>query len=360
MSAPTAAGTRAILHADIDAFFASVEQRDDAALAGKPVLVGGRPEERGVVAAASYEARRFGARSAMPMRTAVRLCPQAVIVPPRFEAYAAVSAEIMAIFRARTPLVEPLSLDEAYLDLSEDPSVWLAPAAYGAALKREVHTATGLTASVGLATTKSAAKIASDLQKPDGLVVVPPGEEAAFLAPLPVGRLWGVGPRTEEQLARLGVTTIGALAVLDVRLLSTRAGRWAEELASLARGVDPRPVVAERERKSVGRETTFVEDRAPGALLDGTLAELCEEVAARLDQRGLRGHTVTIKVRRSDFSTRTRQHTLLETVARRDELVAVSGRLLELELQPGERVRLLGVSVSGFAEEAQLPLFTLG
>lgn len=353
-------GARAILHADLDAFYASVEQRDDPSLRGKPVLVGGSPEARGVVAAASYEARRFGVRSAMPMRTALRLCPQAVVARPRFDAYAAVSAEVMAVFRAHTPLVEPLSLDEAYLDLSDDGEIWQRPEQFGQALKREVRAAVGLTASVGLATTKSAAKIASDLRKPDGLVIVSPGGEAAFLAPLPAGRLWGVGPRTEERLVRLGVTTIGELAALDLRLLATQAGRWAADLQSLARGIDPRPVVAERERKSVGCETTFAEDRPPGEALWASLEELCDQLAGRLERRGLRGRTVTLKVRRSDFITCTRQQTLLATVSARGDLVAVAGRLLDAELQPGERVRLLGVSVSGFAEEAQLPLFALG
>lgn len=350
---------RAIVHADLDAFFASVEQRDDPSLRGRPVLVGGRPEGRGVVAAASYEARRYGARSAMPMRTAVRLCPHAVVVVPRFEAYSAVSAEVMAIFHERAPLVEPLSLDEAYLDASAEPGFWRHAEAEARSLKGAVRAAVGLTVSVGVATTKSAAKIASDLRKPDGLVVVAPGNEASFLVPLPVGRLSGVGPRAQERLARLGVTTIGELARLDPALLVSSFGRWGVEMSRLARGIDERPVCADRERKSVGRETTFARDITAGEALDQTLDDLCGQVSERLERRGVRGRTVTLKVRHADFSTHTRQRTLPVSLAARDEIRAVAARLVDDELAPETKLRLIGVAVSGFADERQLPLFTL-
>ena len=352
------AGARAIVHADLDAFFASVEQRDDPSLRGRAVLVGGRPEGRGVVAAASYEARQHGARSAMPMRTALRLCPDAVVVAPRFDAYAAASAVVMGLFQSRSELIEPLSLDEAYLDMSHDAGFWMQPERWAQTLKDDVFLATGLRLSVGVGASKSVAKIASDLRKPDGLVVVPPGDEAQFLAPLPVGRLWGVGPRSQERLSALGVRTIGDLARIDPPIVRDLFGRWGEEMSRLARGNDARPVVADRERKSVGRETTFADDIAPGGHLDQTLAELCEQVAERLARRGLRGRTVTIKVRYADFATHTRQITLPVAVATQDEIRAVATRLLGDEVEPQARLRLVGVTISGFAEEAQLPLFT--
>jgi DNA polymerase-4 len=348
-----------ILHADLDAFFAAVEQLDRPELRGRPVLVGGAPEERGVVAAASYEARRYGARSAMPMRTALRLCPpDTVRVPPRFERYREVSRRVMALFRARTPLVEPLSLDEAYLDLTEPLARPGAPDPERAAraLKAEVRTAVGLTISVGVATSKSVAKIASDLRKPDGLVVVPPGEERPFLAPLPVARLWGVGPRLEERLRRLGVATVGDLAALERRWLERRFGKWGGLLHDLANGIDHRPVTPERAIKSVGRETTFPHDVSDPAALRATICRLAEQVAERLQRHGLRGRTVTLKLRSYDFRTLTRQTSLSLPTDRAEEIAAVAERLLATELAPGGRYRLVGVSVSGFRPAVQLPL----
>jgi DNA polymerase IV len=350
---------RAIVHADLDAFFASVEQRDEPSLRGRAVLVGGRPEGRGVVAAASYEARASGARSAMPMRTAIRLCPQAVVVAPRFDAYAAASSLVMEVFHRRSELVEPLSLDEAYLDLGHDELFWSQAEQRARALKDDVFAATGLRLSVGVATSKSVAKIASDLRKPDGLVVVPPGDEAAFLAPLPVGRLSGVGPRSQERLARLAIATIGDLARADPAVLRSLFGRWGDEMSQLARGVDHHPVVSDRERKSVGRETTFADDIAPGGHLDQTLDELCGQVAERLSRRSLRGRTVTVKVRYADFTTHTRQTTLPVALTTREEILRVATRLIEDEVGGEARLRLIGVTVSGFADEAQLPLFTV-
>lgn len=357
LPAAAGAGPRAIVHADLDAFFASVEQRDRPELRGRPVLVGGRPESRGVVAAASYEARRFGVHSAMPMRTAVRLCPRAVIVAPRFDVYARVSAQVMALFHAISPLVEPLSLDEAYLDCGHLSDFWPRAEAFGRELKERVRAEVGLTISVGIATSKSVAKIASDLRKPDGLLVVRPGEEAAVLVSLPVGRLWGVGPRSCERLAALGVHTIGELAACEAATLRPIFGSWTETLLAMARGIDERPVEPQRERKSIGRETTFAADLAPGDQLERALAKLCAEVAERLQRRGLRGRTVTLKLRRADFSTHTRQVTLPAAIADGDDLRAVAARLLAEEVRPDERLRLIGVSVSGFAHEVQLPLF---
>lgn len=346
---------RTIVHADLDAFYASVEQRDDPALTGRPVVVGGAPDQRGVVAAASYEARRFGVRSAMSMRTALRLCPGAVRVAPRFAVYAEVSAQVMALFHGLTDLVEPIALDEAYLDLG-DAGDQTHGVALATQLRRSVRDAVGLTLSVGVATCKSVAKVASELGKPDGLTVVTPGEEAAFLAPLPVGRLWGIGPRSEERLHRLGVVSIGQLAAVDPRLLTRLFGRMGEQFTLLARGVDQRAVTPHRDVKSVGRETTFSEDVGEPARLCVALRGLCATVAERLQRRGLHGRTVTLKVRRDDFATRTRQATPGFLLGDAAELYALAERLLSAELGVGERLRLIGVSVSGFAACGQLPL----
>jgi DNA polymerase-4 len=353
---------RVIFHADLDAFYASVEQCDRPELRGRPVLVGGSPAERGVVAAASYEARRYGARSAMPMRTALRLCPPSTVrVPPRFDRYVEVSRAVMALFRARTPLVEPLSLDEAYLDMTEPLARPAAPTPEGAAraLKDEVRTRLGLTISIGVAASKSAAKIASDLRKPDGLVVVPPGGEREFLAPLPVERLWGVGPKAAERLRSAGITTIGALAAADPRWLARVFGKWGVQMHAFANGRDDRPVMPMRAVKSVGRETTFPEDVADRTQLHATLRQLTEQVAERLQRRGLRGRTVTLKLRHHDFRTISRQTRLPAPSDRTAELLAAAARLLDAEIGPARRFRLIGVAVSGFEPVAQLalPLF---
>ena len=349
---------RVLLHADLDAFYASVEQLDNPALRGRPVVVGGPAESRGVVAAASYEARAFGIRSAQPMRVALLRCPEAVRVSPRFDRYRALSEQVFTIFRSRTPLVEPLSLDEAFLDISaviDDPRPDGIRAA-AARLKDEVREATGLTLSVGAAACKSVAKIASDLQKPDGLVVVPAGAERVFLAPLPVGRLWGVGPKAEERLARVGVRTIGELAALDRAWLEGTFGKWGALLHDLARGVDPREVTPERETKSVSAETTFASDVSDPGTLQDTLEELAGHVARRLSGHHLRGRTVTLKLRDAGFETHTRQRTLPSVTDDPRTILDAARRLLIPEVRPGRRFRLLGVGVSGFAEGQQLEL----
>jgi DNA polymerase-4 len=348
-----------IVHADLDAFYASVEQRDDPSLRGRPVVVGGSPDHRGVVAAASYEARRYGVRSAMAMSRALRLCPGAVRLPARFAVYSQVSAAVLDSYRARTPLVEPLSLDEAYMDLSDVVAPDEDLRQLGEQIKPAVRAAVGLNVSVGIAGSKSVAKIASDLEKPDGLVVVPPGREREFLAPLPAGRLWGVGPRGEERLKRLGVTTIGELAGVDVRLLSNMFGRWGTLLHDLANGVDERPVQPARLVKSVAREVTFSDDVASETALQKQLEALAGEVAERLQRRGLRGRTVTLKLRMADFTTLTRQRTLPYST---DDVAAVCAAAIDLlrrEVRPGQRFRLIGVAVSGMEsfQQLQLPLF---
>ena len=253
---------RHIIHADLDAFYATVEQLDNPELRGKPVLVGGRPESRGVVATASYEARPFGVPSAMPMRTAARLCPQGIIVPPRFTRYREMSRQVMDIFHEFTEVIQPLSLDEAYLDISEavneEEGRW--PLGVALELKRRVKEETGLTVSVGVSACKSVSKIASDMDKPDGLVVVPPGEEAGFLAPLPVGKLWGIGPKTAERLRAEGVDTIGTLAEQAPEWFTRVFGQRAEAVRLRAVGLDDEPVETERITKSVSSETTFPDD----------------------------------------------------------------------------------------------------
>ena len=301
-----------IIHADLDAFYAAVEQLDNPELRGKPVLVGGRPENRGVVATASYEARVFGVRSAMPMRTAVRNCPQGIIVAPRFTRYREMSRQVMDVFRSFTEIVEPLSLDEAYLDISEvvDETQGRWPLGLALELKRRVYAETGLTVSVGVSVSKSVSKIASDLDKPDGLVVVPPGDEAEFLAPLPVGKLWGIGPKTAERLKSEGIDTIGMLAGQPPEWFQRVFGQRAEAVRLRAAGLDDEPVHTERVTKSVSSETTFPNDLGDAAELRRVLEELAGGVAGSLERKGLQGRTVTVKMRLADFTTFSRQSTL--------------------------------------------------
>ena len=350
---------RHILHADLDAFYAAVEQLDNPELRGKPVLVGGRPENRGVVATASYEAREFGVRSAMPMRSAVRRCPQGIIVPPRFGRYREVSGEVMGIFRGVTDLVEPLSLDEAYLDVTGVVDQGKPPLAVALHLKRQVNEETGLTVSVGVATSKSVAKIASDLNKPDGLVVVAPGEEADFLAPLEVHKLWGIGPKTAERLHREGIETIGQLAAQPLDWFTRNFGQRAASVQARALGDDQEPVHTERETKSVSAENTFSTDISEPERLHSELARLAGNVARHLEGKDLQGRTVTLKARLADFTTFTRQVTLPAPTASEQVILERSWRLLSQELAPDRSFRLLGVGVSSFQEtnQLQLPLF---
>ncbi len=339
---------RHILHADFDAFYAAVEQLDAPELRGKPVVVGGSPEGRGVVASASYEARAFGVRSAMPMRTALRLCPQAVRVGARFDRYRDVSRRVMGIFRDITPLVEPLSLDEAYLDVGELVRQGQRPAAIARALKRRVRVELGLTISVGVATSKSVAKIASDMNKPDGLTVVPPGGEMRFLAPLPAGRLWGVGPKTAERLAAEGVHTIGEIAAQREGWLRENFGRHGAQMRRLALGQDDSAVVVRRETKSVSAETTFARDTGDRDVLLEVVERLSGRVAGSLMRKDLHGRTVKLKLRLSDFTTFTRQRTLPYTIQSAEDLSQPVAELLLAELHGGRAFRLVGVGVSGF------------
>jgi DNA polymerase-4 len=349
-----------ILHVDMDAFYASVEERDHPELVGKPLIIGGTPEGRGVVAAANYVIRKFGVHSAMPTATALRLCPQAIVLPPRLEYYARISEQIRQIFDRYTPLVEPLSLDEAFLDVTGSESLFGPSASIGRKIKQEIREELRLTASVGVAPNKFLAKVASDLEKPDGFVVVDSQRVQEFLDPLPVGRLWGVGRVAGEAFDRLGVRTIGELRQLSPELLRRRFGESGEHFRRLAHGIDERRVVPDREAKSISHETTFAKDLDDPHVLRAWLLELSEQAAWRLRRHKLRGRTVTIKVRFDDFQTITRSQTLDEPTDITQEIAQTALGLLT-DRMPARRlrVRLLGVGISGFdnPEQVQVGLF---
>jgi DNA polymerase-4 len=346
---PSGSGLRRILHVDMDAFYASVEQRDNPALRGRPVAVGGDPDKRGVVAAASYEARTFGVRSAMPMSRAVRLCPPLVIVRPDFTKYRTVSQQVFAIFRSITPLVEPMSLDEAYLDVTEN--AWNEPLGMHVArrLKEEIRAATSLTASAGVAPNKFLAKIASGWKKPDGLTVIAPERVEAFLQGLPVDALWGVGPVTAQKLRAAGIDKLTDVRTADPALLRDTVGSLADWLQQLARGEDDRLVVAGHEPKSSGSENTFAHDLTDINDIRDEIAAMARDAASWLTRHALYARTVTIKVRYHDFTTITRSHT---EDATRDEANIVRRALALLERTDAGRqpVRLLGVSVHNLSE----------
>ncbi len=335
----------------MDAFYASVEQRDNPALKGRPVAVGGRPEGRGVVAAASYEARRFGVRSATSMAKAVRLCPELVIVPPDFSRYKAVSSAVFSIFRQVTPLVEPLSLDEAYLDVTEN--AWHEPLATHVArrLKARILAETGLTASAGVAPNKFLAKIASGWKKPDGLTVISPDRVEPFLQRLPVDALWGVGPVTAGKLRARGIERLVDVRGVDADVLREAVGSLADWLRRLADGVDDRPVTPYRESKSAGSEHTYAEDLTDLAAMESAIVEMASRAAAWLVRRELLARTVTVKVRYSDFTTVTRRHSAAPSRDDR-EIIARAVQLLHRTDAGRRAVRLLGVSVQNFCRQA--------
>jgi DNA polymerase IV len=346
-----AAATRAVAHVDMDAFYAAVEQRDRPELRGQPVIVGADPKGRGVVSACSYEARVFGVRSAMPISRAYRLCPHGVYMPVDMSKYARVSAEIMTILGEYTPLVEPVSVDEAFLDLSGTETLWGPPREAVRGIKARIRAETGLTASAGLASNKFVAKVASDLEKPDGLVVVPPGREADFLAPLPIERLWGVGKATARELQTLGVTTIGQLQRLAPAVLTARLGPHGPDLLALAFGRDARPVEPFSAPKSMGAETTFGRDCRDLAKLEETLRGQAERVARELRAESLAACRVTLKLRWADFRTLTRSHTGDPT---QDGLEIYRRAALLLSREPlVQPVRLIGVSTSTLRAEAR-------
>jgi len=349
---------RTILHVDLDAFFAAVEQRDHPELRGRPVIVGGPAGEnaRGVVSAASYEARVFGVHSAMSLREAYRRCPHGVFVPVHGRRYQAASREVMAVLRRFTPQVEPISIDEAFLDVTGSAALFGDGPSIARQIKEAVRGEVGLTVSVGVASTKLVAKIASDLRKPDGLVVVPRGDEAAFLGPLPIGRLWGVGEKTAAALAEYSVRTIGDLAALPPDLLVRRFGKHGASLVDRARGVDPDPVHDGDPAKSVGHEHTFDVDSSDPEVIERTLLAMADGVAGRLRSAGVRAGTVTVKIRDSGFRTITRQRTLAEPTDLTEPIFRAALELTRPEVR-GMRVRLLGVTASNLGERVQLAMF---
>ncbi len=349
-----------ILHVDMDAFYASIEQRDRPELQGRPVIVGGSPQGRGVVSAASYEARRYGVHSAMPAATAVRLCPHGVFLPPRISYYAQVSEQIHEIFERFTPLVEPLSLDEAFLDVRGSVRLFGPPIEIARRIKATIRKELSLVASVGVAPNMFLAKVASDLEKPDGLVVVEEGSEQAFLDPLPVGRLWGVGRVSGRTFEQLGIRTIGQLRKMPPEVLTSRFGSAGTHLLNLAHGLDDRIVVPDHQAKSISHETTFERDICDREVLRAWLLDLTDQVSRRVRAQGIRGKTVQLKVRFGDFRTITRSQSLAEPTNVTDDFWRAASGLFDDRLpKPLPPVRLLGMGVSGLdrAGEQQALLF---
>ena len=340
-----ARGLRKIIHVDMDAFFASVEQRDNPELRGKPVAVGGS-SGRGVVAAASYEARKFGVRSAMPSVTAIRLCPDLIFCRGRFEAYREVSRQIRAIFHHHTDLVEPLSLDEAYLDVTEDKLGIGSATRIAELIRQEIRAKTQLTASAGVSYNKFLAKLASDQNKPDGLCVIRPGQGADFVAGLPVRRFHGVGPRGAEKMAKLGIETGADLAAKDIQWLRAHFGSFADYLYRAARGIDLRPVRSSRIRKSVGGERTFFEDISSGPALRETLEDIIEIVWGYIERAEAKGRTVTLKLKYTDFQIMSRAKTVGAPIANRAEFSAIARALLDEVLPLPLPIRLMGLTLS--------------
>ena len=352
----TGTAVRRILHVDMDAFYASVEQRDDPALRGKPVAVGGDPRGRGVVCAASYEARKFGVRSALPMARAVVLCPELVIVRPDFSKYGAVSRQVFSIFREATPLVEPLSLDEAYLDVTEN--AWGLALGMDVAkrLKERIRDETKLTASAGVAPNKFLAKIASGFRKPDGLTVIAPERIERFLEGLPVDALWGVGPKTAARLRAAGIHRLVDVRTASDEILGHAVGSYATVLRRMAYGEDDRPVEPNRERKSVGCEETFASDLTDAGEIRRQVSELARSAAGYLVKKELLARTVTLKLRYSNFETITRSRTQDPPTRSVEDIVSRAEGLLEKTEASRRPVRLLGVSLHGLSEEdATLP-----
>ena len=346
---------RTIIHVDLDAFFCSVEELLDPSLKDTAFAVGGPANERGVIATASYAARKFGVHSALPTARALRLCPDLNLLPGRHKLYSDYSRKVMAFFDAETPLVEQISIDEAFLDLSGDQR---AGGEIAAALKARIADEVGLPSSFGVAGNKLVAKIATNVGKPNGLIVVPPGQEAAFLAPLPMAMLWGVGPKTQARLAELGLRTIGDLAGWPAPDLEQRFGAWGADLARHARGIDDRPVETEREAKSISKEITFARDVSDRPALRRTLMELCDQVAGALRRQGLVARTVKLKLRWPPFETITRQTTLPQPSDLEDDIFGAAFALFEAAWGRGRPVRLIGVGVSGLQTPArQLGLF---
>ena len=344
---------RAILHIDMDAFYASVEQRDNPELQGKPVIIGGTMG-RGVVSTASYEARKYGVRSAMPMSEALRRCPDGIYLLPDMEKYRAVSEQIMAIFHRFTPDVEAISLDEAFVDVTGSQKLFGSAEQIGKQIKQDIYTELHLTASVGLAYNKFLAKIASDLDKPNGFYVVHEEDLQEKIWPLPIYRMMGVGVRTSEVLERMGVKTIGQLAVMDRGLLEHMLGKAGGQMHDLANGIDQRPVEAEREAKSFGRETTFPTDIKDQYMLETVLFTLTDDVCHSLRSHRMKGRTVSIKVRYPDFKSITRAVTLEHYTSSFEPVFDAVKQLMAQNYKDGTPVRLIGVTVSNLKQESEI------
>ena len=347
---------RTVIHFDMDAFFASVEQLDDPNLRGRPVLVGAR-SRRGVVAAASYEARPSGVRSAMSMVEALRRCPEAVVVPPRRSRYIEVSRAVFGVFRRYTPLVEGLSVDEAFLDVTGSRSLFGDGPEIAASIKKDIVRETGLAGSAGVAPNKFVAKIASDLDKPDGLTVVPEGRAAEFLAPLPLERMWRVGPKARVKLRAAGLRTIGDLASLDARTIEQLLGSWGAVARELARGHDERPVVVGSPPKSLGTESTFENDLTTRDALLKPILRQSMQVADRLVDKGLWARVITLKIKYGDHRIRTRQIKLPRAVSDTDAIFRAASDLLDRLDDLDLGIRLTGVSASEFSDEPNEDLF---
>ncbi len=341
---------KVIAHVDMDAFYASIEIRDDPSLAGKPVVVGGSADGRGVVSAASYEARVFGVRSAMPMSRALRLCPDLVALPGSLRKYSAVSKEIMEILGRYSPSVQPLSLDEAFLDLTGMELALGTPEEIGPAIRAEIKEQTRLTASVGIAPVKFVAKIASDYDKPDGLTIVPPGGVQDFLEPLTIDKLWGVGPRMQEALQQFGIRTVGDIARRSPEFMAQKFGQHGQHLLRLARGEDARGVVSHWDAKSYSHEETFAKDQGDVETLESVLLDQALRVARRLRRDDVAGRVINLKLRYPPFVTLTRRTTIDERTNDADRIFDVVRKLFHAEWN-GKPVRLLGVGVSGIGEE---------
>lgn len=341
---------RKILHIDMDAFFASVEQRDFPELRGKPVIVGGRPDSRGVVAACSYEARKFGVHSAMPSAQAAKLCKDAIFVPHRFDVYRQASADIHRVFKSYTADIEPLSLDEAYLDVTEKAGELGSATQVAKEIKREIKDRTQLTASAGVSYNKFLAKIASDMDKPDGLYVIRPEAADAFIEQLEIRKFFGVGKVTEQKMQKLGIYNGADLKALDKAQLQQYFGRSADYYYNIARGIDDRPVRAHRERKSIGAETTFDQNLVDKGQIWHKLLALCERVEESLIKKQLQARTVTLKVKYSDFTLNTRSKTSVSAIETHAQLAETLPELLK-KTEVGRRpIRLIGVSVSNLAK----------
>ena len=348
--ADTATGLRKIIHVDMDAFYASVEQRDDPTLRGKPVAVGG-DGARGVLTTCSYEARKFGWRSAMTSVTSKRLCPQLIFRPPRFPVYTAISHQIRDIFLDYTPLVEPLSLDEAYLDVTEDLRGIGSATRIAELIRSRIKRETGLTASAGVSYNKFLAKLASDQNKPDGICVIRPGDGAAFVAALPVRRFHGIGPRGAEKMASLGIETGADLTACDIHFLREHFGSQADYLYQAARGIDLRRVKANRPRKSVGAERTLDKDISSGASLREVLERIIELSWARITKAEAKGRTVTLKLKHKDFTNLTRARSLPYPIADQAEFARIGHELLDEVLPLAQPVRLVGLTLSALEED---------